>query len=321
MPTIASTGQGGIRHRERAVQQVGAGERLRAEVARLHELERGLARGRVGVPAAGDDEPVRRTGSAGRAAPAVWSASSASARSGSGGSPAELVGAAAVAGADALDQQQQGEQFGGVRLGGGDRQLVPGGDVDASSATWASGEPGGLVTARVSAPRAGDPQDLARSGEPPLWLTPTTSASGRSGRLPYTVTAPARRGPAGRPSRISVRYCRVEGGVVAGAPRGEDDVPRPAPGDLGRDRGDRVSALVEAGGRSTAGCSAMSGAMRAPAWAGDRYLLSRSLSALHRAGGQAGGHLPLDQMKRITTGIVNSVDPAMMRPSRFPPCR
>ena len=87
-------------------------------------------------------------------------------------------------------------------------------------ATSASGEAGLLVTDSVSAPVSRATLSTpVRSGEPPLWLTPTTSASERSGRAPYSVMVLGDARPTGMPSRISVRYAPYSAAW--------SDVPRP----------------------------------------------------------------------------------------------
>ena len=90
-------------------------------------------------------------------------------------------------------------------------------------------ESGLLVTARVSAPDSRATRTTSvRSGEPPLWLTPTTSASERSGRAPKTVIG-AGRGEAGGQAEADLgEVGAVEGGVVGRAAGGEDHVARAA---------------------------------------------------------------------------------------------
>jgi hypothetical protein len=63
-----------------------------------------------------------------------------------------------------------------------------------------------FVTARVSPPVSRATWSTPeRSGDPPLWLTPITSVSVKSGRAPKSVIALGEALATGRPSRISVR--------------------------------------------------------------------------------------------------------------------
>ena len=113
-----------IDHRQRSVQQVGTRERHRAQVAGLHQLQRGLARGRVGVAARGQHQPLgilqRRRD---RRKPVVGRERQRSSRR-----LRQLL--CVLGGVLAGEQQVQGEQFGRVGLGCGDRALGAGAHVD-----------------------------------------------------------------------------------------------------------------------------------------------------------------------------------------------
>ena len=76
-----------------------------------------------------------------------------------------------------------------------------------ASATSASGEPGWLVMAIVSAPAPrATSSDWTRSGDPPDWLIPSISTPPRSGRAPYAVMVEGETSPAGSCRTISARY-------------------------------------------------------------------------------------------------------------------
>ncbi len=83
-----------------------------------------------------------------------------------------------------------------------------------------------------------------RSGEPPLWLTPMTSASVKSGRAPYSVIALGEALATGQAEPDLGEVRAVQGGVVGRAAPDEDDVARAPRGDLGRHRGDRRGVLA-----------------------------------------------------------------------------
>jgi hypothetical protein len=77
----------------------------------------------------------------------------------------ELLGGQRAAAPDALHEHEQREQLRGVGLGGRDRDLVPGDDVDVQFGDLGEGRPGVVGHGEgVRALLAGDPQHLAQVG-------------------------------------------------------------------------------------------------------------------------------------------------------------
>src|SRR5690606_41305774 len=103
-------------HRQWTVEKIGSGERQGRQIGGLHELEGGLARRRVGVAAAGGHEPVGEAVASGQlgGAGAVEDVV---------GPLGELRGGSGLGGvnpsgarADALEEQEEREEVGGVGL-------------------------------------------------------------------------------------------------------------------------------------------------------------------------------------------------------------
>ena len=114
----------GIDHGQGPVQQIGAGERLRSDVGRLHQLEGGLASGRVRVAAGRGHQP-------GREAVALRQLADVGVVHdhlvGQGG---QRLGRRPVAAAQPVDDQIEREQLGRVGLGRGHGALFPRQHVD-----------------------------------------------------------------------------------------------------------------------------------------------------------------------------------------------
>ena len=113
-----------VDHRQRAMQQVCAGERMGGHVGGLHQLQGGLTRRRVGVPTSGGHqsvgEPVARRQLRDLLAAIHKGLGSVGDRPGGCGVPAP----------EGVDDEPERQQLGGVRLGGRDRTFGTGQDVE-----------------------------------------------------------------------------------------------------------------------------------------------------------------------------------------------
>ncbi len=229
-----------VGHRERPVQQVRAGEGEPRNVRGLHQFERRLPRCRVSVPAPRGDHPVREP-VPGRQLPRCRVGQHRAGLLGQCPQRGQLVGGHNPAAAYRFHEKQQGEQFSGVRLGGGDRPLVPGGHVDVQLRRVRQRRARVVGDRqRVRAGFTGPGDHLDQVGRAAALAHPDHQRTGQVGARAVEGGG-ARAGQSGRDAEPDLgEVGGVEGRVVGGAPGCEDHVARLPLDDLPGYCADRV---------------------------------------------------------------------------------